>query len=89
MKFTKGNLKKLENLMEAIGYTVRYEKGSFKSGYCILENKRVAVINKYYETEARINSLLDILSSIKVDTESMESDTLDFWEKIRKTEFLS
>jgi hypothetical protein len=89
MKFTKGNLKKLEELLGAIGYSVRYEKGSFKSGYCILENKKVAVINKYYETEARINSLLDILSSINVASHELPEEQRDFWEKVKQSEFQS
>jgi hypothetical protein len=89
MKFTKGNLKKLEELLGAVGYSVRYEKGNFKSGYCILENKKVAVINKYYETEARINSLLDILSSVHVASEELPDEQRQFWEKIKQTEFQS
>lgn len=89
MKFTKGNLKKLEELLGAVGYTVRYEKGNFKSGYCILENKKVAVINKYYETEARINSLLDILSTINVASEELPEEQQQYWEKIKQSEFQS
>jgi hypothetical protein len=63
-KYTKHNLKKLESLFEELQYTVRYEKGNFQSGYCILENKKVVVINKFYETEGRINCLLEILGTI-------------------------
>jgi hypothetical protein len=62
MRYTATTLKKLEALFEELDYTVRYEKGSFQSGYCLVENKRIAVINKFFDTEARINTLLDILS---------------------------
>ena len=64
LKFTKHNLKKVEALFEELGYTIRYEKGNFQSGYCIVENRKMAVINRFYDTEGRINCLIDILSSI-------------------------
>ena len=45
-------------------YKVRYEKGNFKSGYCILETKKVVVINKFTPLESRINSLTEIISNL-------------------------
>ncbi len=62
---TKHSLKKLETLARELGYKVRYEKGNFQSGYCLVESQRVAIINKFYETEGRINVLLDILSQYR------------------------
>ncbi|THH41064.1 hypothetical protein [Neolewinella litorea] len=59
---TKHSLKKLENLMQELGYTVRYEKGNFTSGYCLVEQRRVAIVNRFYDTEGRINVLLEILA---------------------------
>ena len=58
--------KKLETLLEAVDYIVRYEKGNFQSGYCLVENRRIAVINKFFATEAKINSLADILCRIDI-----------------------
>ena len=58
---TKHGLKKLETLLRELGYTVRYEKGNFQSGYCLVESRRVAIVNKFFDTEARISCLLDIL----------------------------
>lgn len=45
-------------------YKVRYEKGNFKSGYCILETKKVVVINKFTPLESRINSLTEIINNL-------------------------
>lgn len=59
---TKHSLKKLETLLRELGYTVRYERGNFQSGYCLVESRRVAIVNKFFDTEARLNCLLDILS---------------------------
>jgi hypothetical protein len=67
-KYTTNALNKLEALFEELGYIVRYEKGNFNAGYCILENKKVVVINKYYTLEARINCLAEIIGSLEVDT---------------------
>ena len=40
-KYSNHTLKKIENLFKEADYIVRYEKGRFNSGYCILENKNV------------------------------------------------
>ena len=63
-KFTPAYLKKLEDLLEQSGYDVRYEKGNFKSNYCILEAKKVVVINKFSVLESRIQSLLEIIQTL-------------------------
>lgn len=81
-KYTKHQLKKVENLLIEIGYTVRYERGNFQSGYAIVEDRKIAVINKFFDTEARINSLLDILSSIEVDTDQLEEKTAEFYQML-------
>ena len=81
--FTPSNLKKLEDLFKEVGYEVRYEKGNFNSGYCILESRKVVVVNKYFQTEARINTLLDILFKIPVDSSVLSNDIKDFYIKIR------
>lgn len=67
MRYTKTTLQKYETLLEELGYTIRYEKGNFQSGYCIVENRKIAVLNKFFDTEARINTLLEILNRIEVN----------------------
>ena len=64
VKYTKAYLDKLENLFAASDYMLRYEKGNFKSGYCILRDNKVVVINKYFPLEGKINALLDILKEL-------------------------
>ena len=82
LKHTRHNLKKLETLLEELEYTVRYEKGSFNSGYCIVENRKVAVINKFYDTEGRINCLIDILGKLDVVPESLSEPSAKLFKKI-------
>ena len=67
MRYTKTTLQKYETLLEDLGYTIRYEKGNFQSGYCIVENRKIAVLNKFFDTEARVNTLLEILNHIEVN----------------------
>lgn len=81
-KYTKHSLKKLETLFEELAYAVRYEKGNFQSGYCIVEHKKVAVINKFFETEARINCLLDILGQLEFDQAQLSEASLKFYKQI-------
>ncbi len=66
---TKHTLKKLETLAKELGYKVRYEKGNFQSGYCLVEHQRVAIVNKFFDTEGRVNVLLDILSYYRQKSE--------------------
>jgi hypothetical protein len=63
-KFTPAFLKKLEDLLKEQGYEVRYEKGNFKSGYCVLEAKKVVVINKFSTLESRIQALIEIINHL-------------------------
>ena len=61
VKLTPQLLKQLEEVFQEIGYTIRYEKGNFKSGYCILETRKVVVLNKFSVVENRIITLMEIL----------------------------
>ncbi|HRF27316.1 MAG TPA: hypothetical protein PKW54_08245, partial [Ferruginibacter sp.] len=61
MKFTQSTLDKIERVIEESGYIIRYERGNFQSGYCILQHKKVVVLNKFFQTEGRINTLIDLL----------------------------
>jgi hypothetical protein len=82
-KYTPNTLKKLEELYEEARYIVRYEKGNFNSGYCILEERKIVVINKFFSIEGRINALLEILPSIVVNEEELSGDMLKWYKQLR------
>ncbi|MFM1857723.1 MAG: hypothetical protein RLZ05_783 [Bacteroidota bacterium] len=67
MKYTQTTLDKLEAIPEQAGYVLRYERGTFQSGYCILELKKVVVLNKFLATEGRINTLIDLIPQLQID----------------------
>ena len=83
-KYTKHNLKKLEVLFQELDYTIRYEKGNFQSGYCIVENRKIAVINKFYDTEGRINCLLEIMSTLEVDEAALSEGAARVYRSISR-----
>jgi hypothetical protein len=69
MKYTQATLDKLESIVEEAGYVLRYERGTFQSGYCILESKKVVVLNKFLPVEGRINTMVDLIPQLAIDTE--------------------
>lgn len=81
LKYTASNLKKLEQLFEEARYRIRYEKGQFHSGYCILETKKIAVINKFLDTEGRINALLEIVPKIEFQYEELSGEMQKFYKQ--------
>ena len=70
-KYTPSVLEKFETLLDEAAYVVRYEKGNFKAGYCILKDKRVIVVNKYYNTESRINCFIELIPKLELQEETL------------------
>jgi hypothetical protein len=82
IKFNVATLNRIEKIIEDAGYVVRYERGTFQSGYCILEQKKVIVLNKFLQIEGRINVLIDILHSLTIYTEGFTAVQLKFYEEL-------
>lgn len=71
MKYTQNTLDKIERILDEASYVVRYERGTFQSGYCILEQRKVVVLNKFLQLEGRINTLIDIIPQLTIDPEAL------------------
>jgi hypothetical protein len=83
-KYNAALLKKIEEIFKEGGYTVRYEKGNFQNGYCVLEKRRVVVINKFHEVDAKINSMMEILANIQdLELENLSSDSAELFQQIK------
>ncbi|MEN7550316.1 hypothetical protein AAG747_20520 [Rapidithrix thailandica] len=82
VKFTKHFLNKLEELFSESDYILRYEKGNFQSGYCVLKDNKIAIVNKYYPLEGKVNSLVDILRSIELDTKGFSEKSEKLYQEI-------
>jgi hypothetical protein len=81
-KYTPNTLKKLEQLFEEARYRVRYEKGNFNSGFCVLEDRRIAVINRFLNVEGRINALVEILPTLDVNEEELSGEMLKWYKQL-------
>ena len=84
MKYNQTTLDKLEAIPEQAGYLLRYERGTFQSGYCILEEKKVVVLNKFLQTEGRINTLIDLIPQLAIDAEKLPEDLKKLYSEISK-----
>jgi len=83
IKYTKQNLTRLEELFKELRITIRYEKGNFQSGYCIVFGKNIVIVNKFFDTEARINTLLEILDSDKIDSSGLSEESQQWHERMK------
>jgi len=82
MKYTQATLDKVEKILDEAGYIVRYERGNFQSGYCILEERKVVVLNKFLQMEGRINTLIDIIPQLNINVELFSPETKKVYEDV-------
>ncbi len=78
IKYTPAFANKLESILNEAGYSVRYERGNFQSGWCLLDQKGIVVLNKFLDTEGRINTLADLIPQLQIgfDKLTLESQKL-------------
>lgn len=86
MKYTQHNLDKVERIIEESGYVIRYERGTFQSGYCILQDKKVVVLNKFFQTEGRINTLVDLLPQLEIHFDTLTHESQKLYEELAAVE---
>jgi hypothetical protein len=82
MKYTQTTLDKVEKIIEETGYIIRYERGTFQSGFCILEEKKVVVLNKFLQLESRIKTLIDLIPQLKVNAETLTPESKKVFDDI-------
>ena len=84
VKYTKHFLAKLEDIFAESDYILRYEKGKFHSGYCLLKDTKIAIVNKYYPLDGRINALVEILRSVDIELDQLSSKNQALYTDLRK-----
>jgi len=82
MKYTQTTLDKIDKMIEESGYIVRYERGSFQSGFCILEDRKVVVLNKFLQLEGRINTLIELMPQLKINVDELTPESKKVFEDI-------
>jgi hypothetical protein len=65
----------LEAIPEQTGNKARCERAAFQSGYCILEERKVVVQNKFLQTEGRINTLPDLIPQLNINTKILTEES--------------
>jgi hypothetical protein len=57
----------LKSIAAQLGAEVRFEKGDFKGGYCLLKDSKVIVINKMTNLQRKVIVLSMALKELGVD----------------------
>jgi hypothetical protein len=60
-------LSELEQLASNCGISIRYEKGDFDGGYCVLKAERLIVINKRLALARRTSVLAQGLAEVGIN----------------------
>lgn len=84
VKITNAYLQKVERLLNEAEYKIRFERGTFQSGYCILEQKKVVVVNKFLDVEGRINALVELVPKITLNYDMLTQESQKLYDKIIK-----
>jgi hypothetical protein len=85
LSITNHMLDKLESLLKALDYRVRYEKGNFKTGACVLENSRVVVVNKFSNLESKIQGLADLIGTLEVQDQLLDDKQKQLLNQLKQT----
>lgn len=83
IKYSRHFLNKIEDIFSESDYILRYEKGNFKSGYCVIKDTKVVVVNKFYSLEGKINCLLEIVKSIDFNTENLNPKNVKLYNELK------
>lgn len=89
IKYTNQYLTKLEDMIAESDYFLRYEKGNFKSGYCLLRDQKIMIVNKFFTTEGKIHVLLEILKNVPLDTAKFSEKSRKLYDELQQEEVSS
>lgn len=60
-------IQELESVAEQLGVRLRYEKGDFEGGYCVLKDQKLLVVNKRLPDARKASSVAVGLSQYGID----------------------
>ncbi|GAB3911964.1 hypothetical protein [Mucilaginibacter boryungensis] len=85
LTMTAHTLEKLELLLKSAGYRVRYERGNFKTGACLLQHNRMVVVNKFSNLESRIQALAELAREVEIDQNLLDDKQIAFLHQLKQT----
>lgn len=60
-------LEELQEACQSIGYRIRFERGDFAGGACILKDQQLLVVNKRFTIERKLSTIARALHEIGID----------------------
>jgi len=72
-------------LLKSAGYRVRYEKGNFKTGACMLLSSRIVVINKFSNLESKIYAITELLRELDIDYNLLDDKQNALLHQVKQT----
>lgn len=88
MRPTKSTQEKLQAILKTQGYSVRYERGNFQGGYCVVHAQKTIVINKFHPLEGKITTLVEVIRELPFEQELLTEEQVKWVEKIKSAEQL-
>jgi len=85
LTITNHTLEKLETLLRASGYKVRYEKGNFKTGACLLQSSKMVVVNKFAGLESKILAIAELARNLEMDYDLLDEKQASFLHQLKQT----
>jgi hypothetical protein len=82
LKYNKSFIDKLVAIITESGYKVRFEKGNFVSGYALVMDKKIVLINKFLSVETKVNTLMDIMFDLQIDKEQLTVNSLNLYKQL-------
>ena len=73
-------LKELEELAQKCRIALRFEKGDFDGGFCVLKAERIIVINKRLALQKRTSVLAQALSEVGIEEVYLKPAVREFIE---------
>jgi hypothetical protein len=67
MRLSRSSQEKLQEVLKTQGFRIRYERGNFMGGYCLVMQEKMIIINKFFPLETKINTLIDIIREVEID----------------------
>jgi hypothetical protein len=85
LPLTTHTLEKLELMLKSAGYKVRYEKGNFKTGACLLQNSKMIVVNRFSNLESKIQALIELSRELEIDHKLLDEKQIAFLQQLHQT----
>jgi hypothetical protein len=86
LPLTTHTLEKLEMLLKTAGYRVRYEKGNFKTGACLLQSSKIIVVNKFSNLDSRIIAITELARELEIDHKLLDEKQIAFLQQLKQTQ---